>query len=258
MHDAGGDHCRSPRSPASANSFFRPAVLAGVPNLVDESELADAARRCCRRPTGSAAALGPIVGGAIVSGFGTHLVYWLNAATFLFSALLLVRIPGQLLQSEQGDHARALARPARGHSTLSGESARVARPSSFGFGLAMLAGGLINVAEIFLATRSLGTGAFGYGLLWSASGVGLVAGEPALTGALLEDRDALAGYASVFLPWALGLIGAAVAPNVWVAALAMVRRRPRQRGDVPMTVLIVQRATLRPPARARVHRRSSR
>lgn len=222
-----------------ANSFFRPAVLAGVPNLVDESELATGTS-LLQATDWLAAALGPIVGGAIVSGFGTHPVYWLNAATFLFSALLLVRIPGQLLQSEQGI-TRGHWRDLREGMSLFGESAAL-RAVLFGFGLAMLAGGLNNAAEIFLATRSLGTGAWGYGLLWSASGVGLVAGS-ALTGALLEDRDALEGYALVFLPWALGLIGAAVAPSIWVAALAMVLAGLGNGMTFPMTVVIVQRAT---------------
>ncbi len=91
-----------------ANSFFRPAVLAGVPNLVDESELATGTS-LLQATDWLAAALGPIVGGAIVSGFGTHPVYWLNAATFLFSALLLVRIPGHAPPERAGDHPRALA-----------------------------------------------------------------------------------------------------------------------------------------------------
>jgi MFS family permease len=222
-----------------ANSFFRPAVLAGVPNLVDESELATGTS-LLQATDWLAASLGPIIGGAIVSGFGTHIVYWVNAATFLFSALLLVRIPARLLQSEQGI-TRGHWRDLREGVSLFGESSAL-RTVLFGFGLAMLAGGLVNVAEIFLATRSLGTGAWGYGLLWSATGVGLVTGS-LLTGALLEDREAIDGYAWVFLPWALGFLGAATAPDIWIAALAMVLVGLGNGMTFPMTVVIVQRAT---------------
>ena len=48
----------------------------------------------------------------------------------------------------------------------------------FAFGFAMLASGLINVSEIFLAERAFHRGAFGYGLLWAASGLGLVDRQP--------------------------------------------------------------------------------
>ena len=91
-----------------ANSFFRPAVLAGVPNLVDESEL-DSATTLLAGTEWLAAAIGPVIAGALVSLSGAHVVYWMNAATFLFSALLILRIPGRFLQSEQGITPRALA-----------------------------------------------------------------------------------------------------------------------------------------------------
>jgi len=222
-----------------ANSFFRPAVLAGVPNLVDDTELA-AATSLLQGTDWLAAAIGPVLGGAIASAASPDLVYWINAATFLFSALLLVRIPGRFLQSEQGitrGHWRDLA---DGFSAF--RRSRALRTVLFGFGLTMLSTGLVNVSEIFLATRSLNAGAFGYGLLWTATGVGLVTGS-LLVGAVLEHREVLDVYPYVFLPWAAGALGAAVAPNIWVAALAMVLSGLGNGLTFPMTVLIVQRST---------------
>jgi MFS family permease len=222
-----------------ANGFFRPAVLAGVPNLVAERDLA-VATSLLQATDWLAAALGPILGGAIVSAAGADIVYWINAATFLFSALLLVRIPARLLQSEQGI--------TRGHWHDLREGVALFRHSHalravlFGFGFAMLAGGLINASEIFLAKRALDSGAFGYGLLWSGTGVGLVTGS-VLAGVLLEDRDALEGYALVFIPWAIGIFAAAVSPSIWVAALAMVLAGLGNGLTFPMTVVVVQRAT---------------
>ena len=98
-----------------ANSFFRPAVLAGVPNLIPEEDLAHGTS-LLQATDWAAATLGPILGGVIVSASGPDLVYWINAATFLLSALLLLRIPARLLQSEQAitrGHWRDLARRAR-------------------------------------------------------------------------------------------------------------------------------------------------
>ena len=93
----------------TANSFFRPAVLAGVPNLVSEADLAGATS-LLQATDWLATAVGPILGGAIVAWSSPDLVYWINAVTFLFSALLLVRIPAQFLQSEQGITRGRLAR----------------------------------------------------------------------------------------------------------------------------------------------------
>jgi MFS family permease len=222
-----------------ANSFFRPAVLAGVPNLVTEHEL-DSATTLLQGTEWLAAAIGPVIAGALVSLSGAHVVYWMNAATFLFSAALILRIPGRLLQSEQGitrGHWRDLH---DGFTAL--RSSTALRVALFGFGLTMLATGLVNVSEIFLAKRSLGTGAFGFGLLWTGSGVGLVAGS-LVTGILLRGRNVLDVYVYAFVPLTVGIIGAAAAPTIWIAATAMTLTGFGNGLAFPMTILIIQRYT---------------
>jgi MFS family permease len=222
-----------------ANSFFRPAVLAGVPNLIPEEELANGTS-LLQATDWAAATLGPILGGVIVSVSGPDLVYWLNAATFLLSVLLLLRIPARLLQSEQAitrGHWRDLA---DGLGAFRRSAAMLTVIVAFGF--AMLATGLINVSEIFLAENALHRGAFGYGLLWTATGAGLVIGS-LLMGALLETRELTDVYPLAFLPWAAGILGAGIAQNIWVAALAMVVAGFGNGLTFPMTVLIVQRYT---------------
>jgi MFS family permease len=222
-----------------ANSFFRPAILAGVPNLVDEADL-DSATSLLQGTDWIAAAIGPVLGGAVVSTWSADVVYWINAATFLFSALLVIRIPARLLQSEQGitrGHWRDLA---EGLDAF--RQSRALRVALIGFGLTMVATGLVNVSEIFLATRSLHAGAFGYGLLWTATGVGLVAGS-LLTGPLLARRNLLDAYAFAFVPCTAGVLGAAIAPNVYLASLAMILSGFGNGLAFPMTVLIVQRHT---------------
>jgi MFS family permease len=174
----------------------------------------------------------------IVGSGGADDVYWINAATFLFSAVLLLKIPARLLQSEQAI--------TRGHwrDLVDGMSAFRHSPALqtvlLAFGFAMFAAGLNNVAEIFLAEDALHRGAFGYGLLWTATGIGLVIGS-LVAGSLLEKRDVRVVYPLVFLPWAAGLLGAGIAPNLWVAAAAMVLAGFGNGLAFPLTVLIVQR-----------------
>lgn len=219
-----------------ANSFFRPAVLAGVPNLVAEDELAHGTS-VLQATDWAATAIGPVIGGVIVGTWGADVVYWINAATFLFSALLILRIPAALLQSEQAitrGHWRDLA---DGMSAF--RRSRALQTVLFAFGFAMFAIGLNNVAEIFLAEDALHRGAFGYGLLWSATGIGLVIGS-LVSGSLLERRDMRIVYPLVFLPWAAGLLGAGIAPNLWVAAAAMVLAGVGNGLAFPLTVVIVQ------------------
>jgi MFS family permease len=219
-----------------ANSFFRPTVLAGLPNLVPEAELGRGTS-LLQTADWAATALGPILAGAVIGVSGPHLVYWINAATFLYSAVLIVRIPAQLLQSEQGI--------TRGHwrdvREGIGEFAR-SRPLLTAFvalGFAVIATGFINVSEVFLATHSLHAHAFGYGLLWGASGAGLVVGS-LVVGAFADTRRPLAIYPFLFLPWAIGALGAAVAPSIWLAALAMVVCGFGNGLAFPLTVVIVQ------------------
>ena len=222
-----------------ANSFFQPAVLAGVPNLVDEEELVHGTS-LLQATSWAATAIGPVIGGMLVSLSGPHLVYWINAATFLASALLLLRIPARLLQSEQAitrGHWRDLA---DGFAAFRHSLALLTVLVAFSF--AMIEAGLINVSEIFLAEHALHRGAFGYGLLWTATGIGLVIGS-LISGELLEHRDVRTLYPLVFLVWAAGVLGAGVSPNIWVAAIAMVLSGFGNGVAFPLTVVIVQRAT---------------
>src|SRR5207237_10140629 len=81
-----------------ATGFFRPAGNAVLPNPVGDADLprANSLLQTIENVTTTA---GPLVGGIVVAGSGPHAAYWLNAATFVLPALVLLRIPGRLLQA---------------------------------------------------------------------------------------------------------------------------------------------------------------
>jgi len=218
------------------NAFFRPAVLAGLPNLVRDEELASA-NALLQLVEWTTTSVGPIVGGALVAASGPDLAYWVNAVTFGLSALLVLRIPAHLLQSD---------RPVRrGHWGDLADGFRVVRGSRgllcvlVAWSTVMLALGIVNVAEVFLAKRSYDSGDFGFGLLWTGSGIGLVAGGLAASG--LIRRDLAKAYVLLVSVFGLGIAAAAVAPNVWIGALAMTLAGFGNGGAVVANITLVQR-----------------
>jgi len=87
-----------------ATGFFRPAVYAGVPNLVTAEEL-PRANALLQTVENASWAVGPLIGGGLTAIAGPSASYGINAASFVVSIALLVRIPPHMLQSQ-----RALSR----------------------------------------------------------------------------------------------------------------------------------------------------
>ena len=196
-----------------ATGFFRPAVYAGLPNLVDERELARA-NSLIQTSENVSWAVAPIIGGALVAASGPELAYWLNGGSFLVSALLLLRLPADRLQG-------ALA-VSRGHlRDLKDGFARVLRTRPLltvlvVWTLALGAVASSQTAQVFLAKDAFNAGDFGYGLIFGCIGLGLAVGSFG-AGTSLERRSAGSVYSASILLQALGLAAAAVAPNVWIS-----------------------------------------
>jgi len=222
-----------------ASGFFRPAVFAGVPNLVPADELA-AANGLLQTLENVSWAVGPVLGGLLTAAAGPHAAYWLNAVSFVVSALLIVRIPARLLQSETAlsrGHWRDLR---DGFSTVT--RSRPLLAVLFAWGIAAFGYGAVNVSEIFLAKNTFDAGDFGYGLLYGAIGLGLVLGSfwSSPTLALLGTART---YAASLGLMALGFAAAAVSPNVWVAAICAVVGGIGNGGAVACNYLLVQQGT---------------
>jgi MFS family permease len=220
-----------------ATGFFRPAVYAGVPNLVPESQLGNA-NALLQTVENASWAVGPILGGLLTAAAGPHAAYWINAGSFLISAVLVARIPARLLQS-----TTALS---RGHWTdlKDGFSAVLhSRPLMavlLGWGLASLASGAISVSEVFMAKNTLHAGDFGYGLLYGGIGSGLVLGSLWSSG--LVERNGIArayGFGLALMAFGFGVGAASV--DIWMAAAACLIGGVGNGVAVVCNALLVQR-----------------
>ena len=112
-----------------ATGFFRPALYAGLPNLVDDEELANA-NGIFQAAENITWMLGPLLGGVLLSFSTPDIAYWFNAVTFLASALLIARIAERKLQTEKAlseGHWRDLAEGFRLASQLASAANRARR-----------------------------------------------------------------------------------------------------------------------------------
>jgi MFS family permease len=201
-----------------ATGFFRPAVYAGMPNLVGDDDLpqANALLQSVENLTWM---LGPLLGGVLLSVTSPDVSYAVNAVTFVLSAALIARVAAVRLQAgvaESEGHLHDLAAGFR----------LVVRSRSLltvlvAWTIAMLGLAAVNVAEVALAKVSLDAGDFGLGLLMASAGLGLILGS-VLGGEVLERRTIAFAYGFAAALMAVGIGLAAVAPNVWVAAACVV------------------------------------
>jgi MFS family permease len=220
-----------------ATGFFRPAVYAGIPNLVPDDQLPNA-NALLQTVENASWAIGPLVGGVLTAGAGPSAAYGINAASFVVSIALLLQIPPRQLQSE-----RALS---RGHwsDLRDGFAAALHSPSMravlVGWGIASFAAGAGTLSEIFLAKDTFNAGDFGYGLLLGAIGGGLVFGSFA-SGQVLSRFGVARVYGGGLALMALGYLATAASPNVWVAAACCIVVGVGNGTAIACNALLVQR-----------------
>jgi MFS family permease len=220
-----------------ATGFFRPAVYAGLPNLVPDEDL-PAANSILQTIENAAWAVGPILGGVLVAATGPDAAYWINAATFVVSALLLSGIPGRLLQAAAAERHGYLRDLADGFALI--RRSRALLTVLAAWNVVMLATAGANVSEVVLAKDAFGAGDFGYGLLVGATGLGLALGS-LFAGSFLENRSLATIYGASIALIALGLGAAAVSPNVWVAAVCVAVVGSGNGAAVVCNALLIQR-----------------
>jgi MFS family permease len=222
-----------------AAGLFRPAVYAGLPNLVDEEYL-PRANSLIQTSENVSWTVAPVIGGALVAAAGPDVAYWINACTFLVSAALIMRIPAVRLHG-------ALAAGAGHLRDLREGFVRVLRTRGLltvviVWTIALGAIASTQTAQIFLAQDTFDAGTFGYGLIFGSIGLGLAIGSYA-AGTWIERRSVGNVYATSILLLAAGVAGAALAPNVWVALPCFVVMGVGNGTAVVCNSLLVQQAT---------------
>jgi MFS family permease len=191
-----------------------PAWQALVPAVVGPNGLSRALA-LLQGTTAAAALAGPAVGGLLVGAGGTSTALVVDAVSFatLGVAALLLRHDRRPGTDAPGQHDgwTAGVRIIAADPVLRGVLVLVVS--------LVLACGAVNVAEIFLVTRTLGAGPTAYGIVGTLFAAGL------LVGAWLSRRDRTVAAAArllvgVTVSMAVSLVLLGLAPTVAVAALA--------------------------------------
>jgi MFS family permease len=217
--------------------IFRPAVYAGLPNLVAEHELARA-NSLIQTSENVSWTVAPVIGGALVAATSPDTAYWVNAASFALSALLVFRISGDKLQGALAVSRGFLRDLAEGFG-------RVVRTGALRTVLVVwtitLAGvAASNTAQVFLAKDTFSAGDFGYGLIFGCIGLGLAIGSFG-AGTWVERRSVGSVYAASILLQAVGIGAAGAMPNVWAALPCFVLSGIGNGVAVVCNALLVQR-----------------
>ncbi len=213
---------------ALAGQIFQPASRAAIPALVPNKDL-EAANSTLGFGTNGAEALGPLIAAALLPFVGIRGVLLVDAASFLLSAVLLVRLPA-LPPSPDGTSAPSLlgqAREGLGYIW----SQRPIRIIAIGFCAVVAANGIDDVALLVLATDTLQAGESAVGLLLGAVGIGLLVGYVLLTRAANRSMVALlvAGFA-------VSSIGNLLTGLAWAVAAAFTVQLIRGVGIAAMDV----------------------
>jgi MFS family permease len=216
---------------AWAGQVFQPASSASIPALVSGRDL-ESANSTLGFGANAAEAIGPLLAAAMVPLLGVRGVLLVDAASFLVSALLLVRLPAMPSTSEpDGSPApRLLVQAREGLGYI--WSVRPVRIIALGFFTVVAANGIDDVALLVLATETLGAGESAVGLLLGAVGIGLLIGYALLTRA----GTRLSMVALLVSGFAVSSVGNLLTGLAWAVAAAFTVQLLRGIGIAAMDV----------------------
>jgi MFS family permease len=198
------------------DTLFSPAGRSALPALVARDDLLQA-NAWLGTSFNLQLALGPMIGGAVVLALGTTGALAANTASFLISAALLSRLPP--LRTTADEAQSFLATGTAGLRYVWETPPVRAVIIALFFAVAFAA--MDNVALVFLVRDTLGGGAFAFGLLSAAYGVGMVAASAGLS---IRSLQISAG-ALFLLGWffnGIGILVAGLAPVLLVVGIGQV------------------------------------
>jgi MFS family permease len=202
---------------ATFGSFFGPASHASTPNLVRPADLSTA-NVLTGSSWGTMLVVGAALGGIVASTLGRDTAFVINAASFLFSALLIMRIKGKFSEPrERHQEAHPLRdlkdglNYARSHPEI---SSLLFSKSGYGIGA-----GLLGLLPVF-GKEVFGAGDVGIGILFAARGAGALVGPIIARGFVGSDLRRL--FISISVAMSLFGVGYslfAAMPSIWPAAV---------------------------------------
>ncbi len=163
---------------STASRFFYPARSSIIPNIVERKQLL-MANSISQGTFMLTTVVGPAVGAALIALIGTRNVFYLDSASFLFSALMIMRIGLEERRSTQEEGIRRIgSQMAEGLRFIRSNRGTLFVVSMF-TGV-MLAYGGVNVLFLVFIKEVLLMNIRGLGLLESTQGIGAVMGSIAL------------------------------------------------------------------------------
>ena len=208
------------------HGVYMTAERAALPNVVAEEDLATA-NALDAASWSTALCMGAMLGGVVVSIWGTNAAFIIDSVTFLVGTLFLVNltIPQTIDESMKGPWLSTGIRNIK-----SGWARIRSQPALFRIVFAkaswnVAGGGLAGVSLVLMGANVQGFGAaFGFGLFFFARGVGTGLG-PILARAFLKDEEAwprLVGYLIVLSGLIYFLVGLSVPYALWITVVLVI------------------------------------
>ena len=208
------------------HGVYMTAERAALPNVVSEEDLATA-NALDAASWSTALCIGAMLGGVVVSIWGTDAAFIVDSVTFLVGTLFLVNltIPQTIDESMKGPWLST------GIQNIKSGWRRIrSQPALFRIVFAkaswnIAGGGLAGVYLVLMGADVQGFGAaFGFGLFFFARGVGTGLG-PILARAFLKNEDAwpsLVGYLIIVSGMVYFLVGISVSYALWITVLLVI------------------------------------
>ena len=208
------------------HGVYMTAERASLPNVVSEEDLATA-NALDAASWSTALCLGAMLGGIVVSFYGTNAAFIVDSLTFLVGTLFLVnlKLPQTIDESMKGPlFSTGLRNIKFGWNRIRSQPALfriVFAKASWN----IAGGGLAGVYLVLMGANVDGFGAaFGFGLFFFARGVGTGLG-PILARAFLTDEEAwpsLIGYLIVISGMVYFLVGLSVPYALWITVILVI------------------------------------
>lgn len=208
------------------HGVYMTAERASLPNVVSEEDLATA-NALDAASWSTALCLGAMLGGIVVSFYGTNAAFIVDSLTFLVGTLFLVnlKLPQSIDESMKGPLFSTGIR-----NIMFGWNRIRSQPALFRIVFAkaswnVAGGGLAGVYLVLMGANVDGFGAaFGFGLFFFARGVGTGLG-PILARAFLTDEEAwpsLVGHLIVASGMIYFLVGISVPYALWTTVILVI------------------------------------